>query len=415
MRPSTPVDAHRRTDKKEVLLVSMIKERADAILPEIVEIRRTIHRNPEIGRHEFKTSALIREKLAEIGVDKIESPVPTAVVALINGAKGTGKCVALRCDIDALPVQEETGLPYASEIPDMMHACGHDIHASMMLGVAKLLCGMRDQFAGCVKLIFQHSEDTLPGGARELVEHGVLETPHVDAIFGMHVMPDAERVGQIGVYAGPITTSVDLYDFTVSGIGGHGSQPQNTTDPLLTAAQTVVMLQQIVARRTDPMEMAVLSLGSIHGGDAPNVIPAEVKFGGVSRAYSETVRQTIKTQAEAIAAGMSAASGNKVELHYADGYPSAYNDEKLIDLASAAIRAELGEDAVVPLPGPMGFSEDFSFYETLGRIPGAFLMLYAGYEGVLAPLHNPKCCVKEAAMPYGMSAMTAIALAYLKA
>lgn len=395
--------------------MSSIKERADSIFPEIVDIRRTIHRHPEIGRHEVKTSALIREKLAEIGVDKIERPVPTAVVALIYGKKGPGKCVALRTDIDALPVQEETGLPYASEIPNMMHACGHDMHASMMLGVAKILCERRDEFAGCVKLIFQHSEDTLPGGAKELVENGVLENPHVDAIFGMHVMPDEERVGQVGVRSGPITTSVDLYDFTVAGKGGHGSQPQNTTDPLLTAAQTIVMLQQIVARRVDPMEMAVLSMGSIHGGDAPNVIPSEIKFGGVSRAYSETVRQTMKAQAEAIAAGMSAASGNKVELHYADGYPSTYNDEKLIDLASAAIRAELGEDAVVQLPGPMGFSEDFAFYETLGGIPGAFLMLYAGHEGPLVPLHSPKCCVKEEVMPYGMSAMASIALAYLRA
>lgn len=390
-----------------------IKEKAEAFFPEIVEIRRDIHRHPEIGRKEQRTSALIRRKLEEYGVDKIENPVPTAVVALVCGKKGPGRCVALRCDIDALPVQEETGLPFASETPGMMHACGHDMHASMMLGVAKILCELRDQFAGCVKLIFQHSEDTLPGGAKELVEKGVLENPHVDAIFGLHVLPDEERVGQVGLYAGPMTTSVDLFNFTVSGKGGHGSQPQNTTDPVLAAAQMIVNMQQIVARRVDPMEMAVFSLGSIHGGDAPNVIPAEVKFGGVTRAYSDQVRAVIKDQVGAIAEGMEAISGNRITVEYAEGYPSAFNDKELIDLAADAIRAELGEEAAVFLPGPMTFSEDFSFYGKLGGIPSAFLMLYAGHEGELAPLHNSKCMMKEEAMPAGMRAMAAIALAFL--
>lgn len=396
-----------------MLLVSRIREKAEKIFPEVVEIRRDIHRHPEIGRKEVRTSGLIRQKLEEYGVDKIERPVPTAVVALICGTKGPGRCVALRCDIDALPVQEETGLPYASENPGFMHACGHDMHASMMLGVAKILCGMRDSFAGCVKLIFQHSEDTLPGGAKELVEKGVLENPHVDAIYGLHVLPDAQRAGQIGFHAGPMTTSVDLFDFTVSGSGGHGSQPQNTTDPVLASAQMIVMMQQIVARRVDPMEMAVFSLGSIHGGDAPNVIPAEVKFGGVTRAYSDNVREVIKEQVTAIAKGIEAASGNTVHIDYADGYPSAFNDKDLIDLAADAVREELGEEAVVLMPDPMTFSEDFSFYGKLGGIPSAYLMLYAGHDGELAPLHNPRCAVQEEVMPVGMSALAAIALKFL--
>lgn len=394
--------------------MSRIKEKAEEYFSEIVEIRRDIHRHPEIGRNEVRTSALIRKKLEEYGVDRIERPVPTAVVALIYGTKGPGRCVALRCDIDALPVQEETGLPYASENPGFMHACGHDMHAAMMLGVAKILCGMRDEFAGCVKLIFQHSEDTLPGGAKELVEKGVLEDPHVDAIYGLHVLPDAQRVGQIGFHAGPMTTSVDLFDFTISGNGGHGSQPQNTTDPVLAAAQMIVMMQQIVARRVDPMEMAVFSLGSIHGGDAPNVIPAEVKFGGVTRAYSDSVRNVIKEQVKAISKGVEIASGNTVQVHYADGYPSAFNDEKLIDVAADAVRGELGEEAVVMIPDPMTFSEDFSFYGKLGGVPSAYLMLYAGHDGELAPLHNPKCAVREEVMPVGMSALAVIALEFLK-
>ncbi len=348
-----------------------------------------------------------------MGVDRIESPVPTAVVALIEGRKGPGPCVALRCDIDGLPVQEETGLPYASECPGYMHACGHDMHTAMMLGVADILCQLRDAFPGCVKLIFQHSEDTLPGGAKELVEKGVLENPKVDAIYGLHVFPHADRVGQVGVLAGPMTTSVDLIEFTVSGKGGHGSAPQTTTDPLVAAGQLVVMLQQIVARRVDPMEMAVFSLGSIHGGEAPNVIPAEVKLGGAARSYSDEVRQVMKDQIFAIAKGVEVSSGNQVQVHCVEGYPSTYNDKALIELATQAMTKELGAEAVVPLPAPMAFSEDFSFYGKLGGIPSAFLILFAGHEGELVPLHNPQCAMKEEAMAIGMRALSATALAYL--
>jgi amidohydrolase len=174
-----------------------------------------------------------------------------------------------------------------------------------------------------------------------------------------------------------------------------------------------VMMQQIVARRVDPMEMAVFSLGSIHGGDAPNVIPAEVKFGGVTRAYSDNVREVIKEQVTAIAKGIEAASGNTVHIDYADGYPSAFNDKELTDLAADAVREELGEEAVVLMPDPLTFSEDFSFYGKLGGIPSAYLMLYAGHDGELAPLHNPRCAVKEEVMPVGMSALAAIALKFL--
>lgn len=390
-----------------------IMEKARECFPEIQELRRDIHRHPELGRTELRTSALIRRKLEEYGVDSIESPVPTAVVGVIYGKRGAGRCVALRCDIDALPVQEQTGLPFASENDGVMHACGHDMHAAMMMGVAKILCGMRDEFPGCVKLIFQHSEDTLPGGALELTQKGVLENPHVDAIFGMHVQPEEETVGKFGLITGAMTTAVDLYEVTVSGKGGHGSEPQNTTDPVLAAAQMIVAMQQIVARRVDPMEMAVMSIGMINGGQAVNVIPSEVKFSGVSRTYSEEVRDVITEQMMQIARGIETLSGNTVDVKHTGFYPCAYNDAGLIALADEAISAELGAEAVSYMPRPMSFSEDFSYYTKLGGIPGAFIMLSAGHEGELAPLHNPKCAMKEEAMPYGMSALVSIALRYL--
>ena len=394
--------------------MSKIQAAAEACAEEITEIRRTIHRHPEIGRNEFQTSALIREKLAEYGVDKIESPVPTAVVALIHGGQGEGKCVALRADIDALPVSEDTGLPFSSEVPDMRHACGHDRQASMLLGVAKVLCGMRDQFRGTVKLIFQHSEDTLPGGAKELVEKGVLENPHVDAIYAIHLMPDEKLVGKVAMRTGPMTTSVDLYDITVTGRGGHGSAPHKTDDPILAACQMVVDIQQIVARRVDPLETAVVSIGSIHSGSAPNVIPGEVKFGGVSRAYSEEVRETIRQQMFAIAKGMESVSGCNFDVYHYYGYPTAYNDKELVDLAREAVTEELGPNSIVELEKPMGFSEDFAYYRQMGGVPSAFFMVCAGHNGdAVYPLHSAKCSMKEEAMPYGIRTLASIALKYL--
>ena len=375
-----------------------IYEEAQQLQEEITQIRRTIHRHPEIGRKEFRTSKLIREKLEEIGVDEIQSPVPTAVIALIHGGKGPGKCVALRADIDALPVTEETGLPYSSEEPGMMHACGHDLHASMLLGTAKLLCKHREDFAGTVNLIFQHSEDTLPGGAKELVEVGALENPHVDAIFGMHVFPD-ERVGKIGFHAGPLTTSVDLYDVTVKGKGGHGSTPHLTKDPILAACQAVVLLQQIPARYVDPLETVIFPVCSIHSGDAPNVIPGEAKFSGIARSYVDSVRADVTKQVFDIAAGVEKISGCEFDINHYEGYPACYN--------------ALGEERIIHIEKPLSFSEDFSYYTKMTGTPGCYMMLYAGHEGPLVALHNPKCAVKEEAMPYGMTAMTSAALKYL--
>lgn len=383
---------------------------------EIVAIRRDIHRHPELGRAEFRTSKLIRDKLAEYGVDRILSPCPTAVVGIINGSKGgTGsKCIAIRADIDALPVTEETGLPFASETEGVMHACGHDMHASMLLGVAKILCGMREGFHGTVKLIFQHSEDTLPGGAKELVENGVMENPKVDAIIGLHMLPDETRVGQIGFRSGPLTTSVDLYDVTVTGKGGHGSAPHTTNDPILAACQMIVMLQQIVARRIDPIDTAILSIGSIHSGSAPNVIPGEVKFNGIGRTYTENARKIVNEQFYDIAKGIGDISGCQVNIDHTEGYPTTFNDKSLVSLAKEAVSVQLRNDAIVELDNPLPFSEDFSYYGKMTGIPSAYFMLFGGNGGKeLVSLHNPKCILLEDAMPNGMTVLASTAISYL--
>ena len=394
---------------KNVELLQAIQE----MMPEIIEIRRDIHRHPEIGRKEFRTTALIKEKLQEYGVDEIKSLMPTGAVALIRGEGEADVCIALRTDIDALPVQEETGLPYSSQVPGMMHACGHDMHASMMLGVAKYLCSNRDKFAGTVKLIFQPSEDTLPGGAKELVEKGVMENPHVDAIFGMHLIPDEKEIGTVEFHEGPLTTSVDLFDITVIGKGGHGSTPHLTKDPILAACQMVTLLQQIPARYIDPLETVIFPVCSFHSGEAPNVIPGEAKFGGIARSYLPSVRKQVAEQVFQIAKGVEALSGTKVDLNHYEGYPACYNDPALTREAMEAVSEALGEEHAEEISLPYSFSEDFSYYTEMTGTPGLFMMVKAGHIGEMVALHNAKCAMSEEAMPLGMAAMITVALNYL--
>ena len=394
---------------KNVELLKAVEE----MMPEIIEIRRDIHKHPEIGRKEFRTTALIKEKLKEYGVDEIKSLMPTGAVALIKGETAADVCIALRTDIDALPVQEETGLPYSSKVPGMMHACGHDMHASMMLGVAKYLCANRDKFAGTIKLIFQPSEDTLPGGAKELVEKGVMENPHVDAIFGMHLIPDENEVGTVEFCEGPLTTSVDLFDVTVIGKGGHGSTPHLTKDPILAACQMVTLLQQIPARYIDPLETVIFPVCSFHSGEAPNVIPGEAKFGGIARSYLPSVRKQVAEQVFQIAKGVEALSGTKIDINHYEGYPACYNDPALTREAMEAVSEALGEEHAEEISKPYSFSEDFSYYTEMTGTPGLFMMVKAGHIGEMVALHNAKCAMSEEAMPLGMAAMITVALNYL--
>lgn len=392
---------------------SKLLKSAQNLQDDVVATRRQIHRYPEIGRKEEKTSSLIRDNLTKFGVDEILSITPTSVVALIKGNLPGEKCLALRADIDALPVEEDTGLEFASEVPGMMHACGHDMHAAMLLGTAKLLCDNRDEFGGTIKLIFQHSEDTLPGGAKELTEKGVMENPHVDAILGMHIIPDEKKDGVIAFKSGPLTTSVDLFDFTVTGVGGHGSTPHLTKDPILAACQLVVLLQQIQARYTNPLESIIFPICNIHSGDAPNVIPNEAKLGGVARTYSEDLRKDMTKQVYDIAKGVENLSGCKIDINHYEGYPTCTNDEELTEFAKKSVAKAIGNDRVLTLKEPLAFSEDFSYFTNMTGTPGMYMFLYAKYLGEPVPLHNAKLSVSEGSMAYGIAAMSATALAYM--
>ena len=387
--------------------------RAKKIYDRIIEIRRDIHMHPELGGEETRTSGIIKQVLEEIGVDEIDDSVGTSVVATIRGGKGPGKCLALRADMDALPVQENTGLPYASTVPGVMHACGHDFHVAMMLGNAMILTELKDEFAGTIKLIFQHSEEKQPGGAKPLVAAGVMDG--VDAIFGMHVSPsEAEQCGTVAFREGPFTTFADEFRFNIYASGGHGSQPQKVADPILTAAEMITMFERLQAREIAPGEWAVFMMNLIHGGAVTNIIPDHVEMAGNARGYVESVRQQMVSNAKRVVSAMETVSGCRIEMDYTKGYDPVYNDEELTELLFRALPDVIGEDRVIHLKEALSFSEDFSFYSTLTDVPQVYMILRGGHEGdYLVPLHNAECAIREEAVPYGIAAAVGAAMAYL--
>ncbi len=392
--------------------MTSIRTYVDSIFDELVSLRRDIHAHPELGMHETRTSALIRRELEKMGVDELQQPLPTAVVALIHGAKGAGKCVALRADMDALPVHEESGVPFASQTEGVMHACGHDLHTTMLLGAAKTLCRCRDRFAGTVKLIFEPSEDTMPGGARALVAAGVMENPHVDAIFGQHVCPsENDTVGRMQLYKGYFTSAVDLFHITVHGKSGHGSAPHTARDAIACAGYLITVLQTVVSRRIDPLETAVLTVGTMSGGDAVNITAGEAQMVAVLRSFSDNARDTAIQEVNRICKGIGIAFDCNIEAKLEEGYALQYNDPAMIDVVNEAVTAAGGAAEFVPRP--FSGSEDFSFFGRLTNTPSAFMMIDAGHGESLVSLHNGKIVFNEEVIRHGTAGLASIALTYL--
>ena len=392
-----------------------IRARAHEISDEMLSWRRDFHAHPELSNNEFRTTEKIVELLKSFGCDSVERPLPTGAVAIIKGAK-PGKCVAIRADIDALPVKEETGLPFASQNDGVMHACGHDTHISMLLATAKVLCGMRDQLPGTVKLIFQPGEEKAPmGGARPMVEAGVMENPHRDAIMATHISPGGPKVGAVSMYNGIATTAFDLYNVKVTGQNAHGSQPQNGHDAILALAQFIVNAQQIVARRVNPLKTAIVSIGVIKGGEAVNIIPSTASLEMVCRTYGEETRKVIYDEVMRLARGTAELSACKFDVEHIEGYGSVVNDPKLLKIGAEAVAEALGPDYVDNLEEPLSFSEDFSYYGNATGTPSLFLLLNAGYLGD-APhsLHDARCTFQEEALECGVTAMVATALKILE-
>lgn len=373
-------------------------------IEKVIEWRRHIHQNPELSYEEMFTSEYVSEILESLGNIEVIWPTPTSVVGILRGGKA-GSTVAFRADMDALPISEETGLPFASETDGVSHACGHDVHTAMLLGTAATLSSMQSQIKGTVYFIFQHAEEQSPGGARDIIQTGVLND--VNAFFGLHIGP-GETSGQIGILPdGPASTASDGFYLTIQGKGSHGSMPHLGTDPIVTGAEIVMALQTIVSRNVAPGEMAVISVGKFQSGNAPNVIPDRALLAGTVRTINEPTRQLLEERIKTIIDNIVKANGATYSLEYASGYPAIENDPALNRLARASAIKILGNDMVYDSPR-MSASEDFARYKEIA--PECYINLSTG-PGVAN--HHPAFNPDENSFINGVKAEVQIILDYL--
>jgi len=391
---------------------NLIKELAKAYAPEFISIRHHLHAHPELSFQEYKTSGFIQQKLTEFGVPFTAGIAGTGVIALIEGRNPASRVIALRADIDALPITEANDVPYKSQHTGVMHACGHDVHTTCVLGATRILHELKDQFEGTIKILFQPGEEKHPGGASIMIEEGALENPKPDAILGMHVQPTMEA-GIVGFRAGQYMASADEIYITVKGKGGHAALPQLTADTILIASHIVVGLQQIISRNNNPFSPSVLSICAFNGGFTTNVIPSEVKLMGTFRAMDETWRfkahDLIRKQAKGIAEAM----GAEIDIDILVGYPTLYNNEAVTAQARSLAEDYLGKDAVVDTEIRMG-AEDFAFYSQI--IPACFFRLGTGNvaRGITSGVHTPTFDVDEKAIEIGMGTMAYLATQFTK-
>ncbi|MFZ1786483.1 MAG: M20 family metallopeptidase [Ferruginibacter sp.] len=388
----------------------MIKEQIQALAKkyadEFVEIRHQIHANPELSYQEFETSVLIQKKLTELGIP-FDVKATTGVVGLIKGKNPDKQITALRADMDALPIEEENDIPYRSKHNGVMHACGHDVHTSCLLGAAKILNELKNEWEGTVKLIFQPGEEKNPGGASLLIEEGVLENPAPEKIFALHVHPGLE-VGTLSFRNGMVMASADEIYITIKSKGGHAAAPQFTADTILIASHLVVSLQQIVSRNNSPFNPSVLSITSFQGGNATNVIPSEVKLMGTFRAMNEEWRFKAHDLIKKQTLELVAALGAEATIHIDLGYPFVLNDETLGNAARKKAEEYMGAGNVEETELRMG-AEDFAYYSH--RIPACFFRLGAGNKekGISSGVHTPTFNIDERAIEIGMGMMAWLA------
>jgi amidohydrolase len=387
----------------------------------MVEIRRDLHRHPELGLEEHRTAGRVQAVLDELGIEHRDGLAETGVLGTIRGGRsgsgggsgdgGDGPVVALRADLDALPLQEANEVPYRSTVPGRMHACGHDVLTTVLLGAARLLAARRDRLAGTVKLIFQPAEETV-GGARMLIDEGVLDDPPVDAVFGLHVDPTME-VGTVGVRYGQRNASSDGLRVVVHGRSCHGAYPADGVDAVVAAAHVVAAMQAVVARNVDPRQSAVVTFGSVHGGTQGNIVASQVELVGTIRTLDPEVRETVLRRVRETAEGVAAGLGARAEVEIRPDYVALINHDPMVDLVRATAGRLLGEPAVRLVPQPSMGVEDFAFY--VARVPGAFYSLGAGNReaGIVHPLHSERFDVDESCLAVGAALQTLNALAVL--
>jgi amidohydrolase len=392
----------------------MLKDKISLLAKEIhanvVENRRHLHANPELSFHEYQTSAYVAQKLDELGI-KYQKMANTGLVAMIKGEKPSDAVVALRADMDALPIVEANEVPYKSKNPGVMHACGHDAHTSSLLGTAKILTELKNEFGGTIKLIFQPAEEKLPGGASMMIKEGVLENPKPDAVIGQHVMPLIEA-GQVGFRSGKYMASTDEIYVTVHGKGGHGAQPQQNIDPVLITSHIIVALQQIISRVADPKTPSVLSFGKVIANGATNVIPNEVYLEGTFRTMDEDWRARAHEKMKKMAEGIAEAMGGSCDFNIVRGYPFLINEEKLTGEVRAYAEDYLGKENVLDLDIWMA-AEDFAYYSQVSD--ACFYRLGTGNKerGITSSVHTPTFDVDEESLKLSTGLMAYIALKQL--
>ena len=384
------------------MLKEKIKILAHQYREEMIDVRRHLHANPELSYQEFETSQYIQQQLSAIGIP-FQVMANTGVVGLIEGKNPSKKIIALRADIDALPIHEANDIPYKSKKEGIMHACGHDVHTTCLLGAAKILYALRDEWEGTIKLIFQPGEEKNPGGASIMIKEGVLQNPRPQAIYALHVHPGL-ALGQLSFRSGMVMASADELYFTIKGKGGHGAAPHLAIDPILIGAHLVTALQQVISRNRNPLYPSVLSITSFQGGSTTNVIPHEVKLMGTFRAMDETWRNEAHQIIERISHQLVESMGGTLELHIDKGYPVVFNDAALTEKAVGYAGDYLGNEHVEETEMRLG-AEDFGYYAQ--EIPGCFFRLGVmnKAKGIIHGVHTPNFNIDEDAIETGMGMM----------
>ncbi|MEI8279139.1 MAG: M20 family metallopeptidase [Bacteroidota bacterium] len=384
-------------------MIDLIRKKAAEYYPEVRAIRHHIHSHPELSFQEYHTAAFVSKQLSTWGIPHTTGVAGTGIVALVEGKNPGKRCIALRSDLDALPIQEANDVDYASKNDGVMHACGHDVHTSCLLGAARILYTTRDQWEGTMKLIFQPGEEKHPGGASLMIAAGVLENPKPDAIIALHVYPNLPS-GTAGFRGGQYMASADEIYITIEGKGGHAALPHQTIDPIAVAAQVIVALQQVVSRKANALIPSVLTFGKIAGGFATNVIPDKVEILGTFRTMDEKWRYEAHNWIHKITEQVCDAYGAKATVEIPKGYPSLYNDIVLTAQAEQWAKEYIGADNVRTLDMRMA-AEDFSFY-TL-QVPGCFFRIGTNRnnEAFTAPVHNAHFDIDEEALETGTGLM----------
>jgi amidohydrolase len=392
-----------------------IAQAAEALRPQLVAQRRDFHMHPELSNREERTSGIVAERLRALGLEDIKTGVGRyGVTALLKGAK-PGPVVAVRADMDALPIQETNDVPYKSLTPGVKHACGHDAHTTIELGVAEVLSRMRGEINGTIKFIFQPAEEGPPpgeeGGAPLMIKEGALENPRPQAIFGLHTEPNLQA-GQVGWHSGPAMASSDTFTITIGGKSAHGAQPQLGVDSVVVASECVLALQHIRSRRIDPLEPLVITVGTINGGSRFNIIAGEVKMTGTMRTLNDQVRERAQALMKETLQSITAAYGATFELSFDNGNPVTYNEPALVEQMLPTIRRVVGEKNAIAIK-PFMPAEDFSQYQKV--IPGFFYFLGVGNRarGITAGWHTANYDIDEESLVIGVKVMSNMLLDYL--